>query len=134
MSRRLRHRATGATIAAVAVLGAAATAAYAYVTTDLVDFNLTESVSSYGSGAQFHVASGTDGAVSYRWLDVPSKTTVISGNSCADLSNLGSTSIPAGSTAYAGLFVGWANQCFVVRGRTASGSGSMTYYDGRIRR
>lgn len=134
MHRRFRRRAGSAIVAAMAVSGVAATTALAFVTTDLNDFNLTESVSSYGGGTQFHIASGTDGSVSYRWLDVPSKTTVISGNSCSDLANYGSTTIPSGNTSYTGLFSGWANLCFIVRGRTASGSGSMTFYDGRIQR
>lgn len=134
MHRRLRRHASSALAAAILGLGISAATAFAFVTTDLTDFNLTESVGSYGGGTQFHVSTGTDGSVSYRWLDAPSKATVVSGNSCSDLANYGSATISAGNTGYAGLFSGWTGLCFIVRGRTTNGSGSMTYYDGRIQR
>jgi hypothetical protein len=112
-----------------------ATVAYAYVTSDLNDFNLTETTATYGGGTQYHIATGTDGVSSYRWLDSPSKPTVMSNNSCADWGLLGTTSAyAAGDTSYHGLFVGSAGQCFVVRGRTQAGYGSMSLYDGRIQR
>ena len=98
-----------------------AAAAYAYVTTDVNNFNLTESVSTWPS--QFHVASGTDGLVSWRWLDSPNKATVISANRCTDYALFGSGSYGINDTSYHGLYWGSAGQCFVIRGRTAAGQG-----------
>lgn len=107
--------------------------AQAWVLTDTPDFNLTQSTVTYGS---YSISQSGDGSASYRWLDVPSKTTVISGNSCIDGSALGTPrTIPAGDVDYYGLFGGaGAGLCFLLRGRTASGQGNMTFYDGRIRR
>jgi hypothetical protein len=108
-------------------------AAHAWAYTDIVDFNLTETVVTYGL---YHISSSGDGSASYRWMDVPAKTTVISGNHCGDLAPLSTPrTIPAGDTSYYGLFGGKPPEyCFLLRGRTAAGQGSMTYYDGRIRR
>ena len=64
-------------------------------TSDLNDFNLTESTSHYGT--QYHVSTG-GATVSYRWLDSPSKATVISVNDCTDGSVLGSASSDRKST------------------------------------
>lgn len=110
-----------------------ASAAHAWAYTDIVDFNLTESTVTYGA---FHISASADGSASYRWVDSPAKTTVISGNDCSDLSPLSAPrTIPAGDTNYYGLFGGKPPTfCFLLRGRTAAGQGSMTYYDGRIRR
>ncbi|MDX6640810.1 MAG: hypothetical protein QOF12_1821 [Solirubrobacteraceae bacterium] len=134
MDRRARQRGAWLVVAACLLLGGLPATALAYVTTDLINFDLTETTSSYGGGTQFHISSGTDGWVSYRWLDVPSKDTVISGNFCSDLSLIGKSSIPSGNTAYHQLFNGFQGECFIVRGRTAAGEGSMTNYDGRIQR
>jgi hypothetical protein len=135
MDRRTRLFRTRASLAAALVAALAfAAPAFAYVTTDMNDFNLTETVSIYGGGTQYHIATGTDGWVSYRWLDSPSKTTVISGNTCQDWAQIGNTAISAADTSYHALFRGSASQCFVVGGRTAIGSGSMSLYDGRIQR
>jgi hypothetical protein len=132
MDRRSRVVAGFATIVMTLTF---ATLAYAYVTSDLTDFNLTESTSTYGGGTQYHIATGTDGWSSYRWLDSPSKATVISNNTCSDWWLLGNTSgYSAGDTSYHALFAGSSGQCFVVRGRTQVGQGSMTNYDGRIQR
>lgn len=129
MDRRLRR----AAILAACVTTLTFTAvAYAYVTTDLDNWNLTESTSTWGS--QFHIASGTDGWVSYRWLDSPSKVTVISANRCSDLAQFGADSIGVNDTSYHALFNNAAGTCFVLRGRTASGQGSMVNHDGRVRR
>jgi len=121
---------------AVAALGAIAVApatAGAWVFTDVVDFNLTQSTVTY---SDYSISQGGDGSASYRWLDVPAKTTVISGNSCTDGSALSTPrTIPAGDVNYYGLFGGGApGFCFLLRGRVATGQGSMTYYDGRVRR
>ena len=135
MDRRLRRfpARVSLTAALVAVLAFAAPA-FAYLTTDLNDFNLTETTSTYGSGSQYHISTGTDGWSSYRWLDSPSKTTVISMNNCQDLTLLGSSTYGAADTSYHALFNGFGAECFEVRGRTASGQGSMSLYDGRIQR
>jgi hypothetical protein len=131
MDRRIGHVALAT---CVITLTLAATA-LAYVTTDLIDWNLTESTSTWGGGTQFHIATGTDGWVSYRWLDAPNKTTVMSGNSCTDWSTIGSASAyGVNDTGYHLLFAGSAGQCFVMRGRTASGQGSMVNHDGRVQR
>lgn len=131
-SRRIAH----VTASACLLLGVAAPAAQSYVITDIVDFDLTTTTSTYGpgTGTQFHVASGTDGVVSYRWLDTTTVATVISGNSCSDLSNDGNHTYNAGVTDYRELFSGFAGQCFYLRGRTGSGMGSMSNKDGRVQR
>lgn len=121
---------------AIVLLTAAASpppSAHAWAYTDIIDFNLTEAASTYGV---FHISASGDGSASYRWVDSPSRTTVISGNNCADGSALSTPrTIPAGDTGYYGLF-GGANSgfCFLLRGRVAAGQGSMYYFDGRLRR
>lgn len=130
--RRLAARTLLAGLALSATLAAEAHAGFVY--TDIVDFNLTETTTSYGGGTQFHISSIGDGTVSYRWVDFPVKATVISGNSCSDLSPFGSHYYNAGVTDYRLLFSGFNGLCFILRGRTAAGQGSMTYYDGRLRR
>jgi hypothetical protein len=135
MDRRLRAlRACSALLAVMAGTLALTTRAYATVTTDLIDWNLTETVSRWGGGTQFHISTGGS-AVLYRWLDSPNKTTVISGNSCSDFSLLGSASTYGiGDTSYHTLFNGLAGQCFVLQGRTGAGQGSMVNHDGRVSR
>jgi hypothetical protein len=136
MDRRLRRiPARVSLVAALVAVLAAAAPALAYLTTDLNDFNLTETTSTYGNGSQYHISTGTDGWVSYRWLDSPSKGTVISGNTCQDWALIGGpASIGSGDTSYHSLFQGFGGECFVVRGRTQAGQGSMSLYDGRIQR
>lgn len=107
-------------------------AANAQVTNDLNNWNLTESRSQWPS--DFHISSSGDGWASYRWIDSPNKTTVISANSCHDLAGFGQASIGAGNTSYHYLFPGSPGHCFLLFGRTAIGSGSMVNHDGRIRR
>lgn len=120
--------------AAVCCAAAIPATASAQVTTDLTDWNLTETASSWGGGTQFHISSSGDGSVAYRWLDSPNKTTVISGNSCGDLTLYGTDTIGVGDTNYHTLFSGGAGLCFILRGRTSSGSGSMVNHDGRVSR
>ena len=74
-----------------------ASTAGAYVTTDITNYNLTESTSTY-NGGPYHISQSGGGPVSYRW------------------------------------FFGFVSQCFVLRGRTAVGYGSMNLHDGRLRR
>lgn len=131
MDRRLRRPVAGAALVA-ALFTAAAPAARAQVITDLNDFHLTESTTTWGS--QFHLSSTGGGLASYRWLDSPNKATVISANTCSDWALLGSASYGVGDTSYRSLFSGVVYECFVVRGRTTAGSGSLSYHDGRIKR
>jgi hypothetical protein len=130
VGRRCTRRAIAVLLAAC-VLAVGGTVAYAYVITNIVDFNLTETTSTYG---QYSVSAGTDGWVSYRWGDDPNHTTAISGNQCSDLALFGKADIPAHNTAYHALFHGWAGLCFALRGRTAPGAGSMVNHDGRLQR
>lgn len=138
MSGRMRLSAARAALVialAGSICAMSATVAVAYVTTDMNDFNLTESTSFYGAPTQYHISSGTDGWVSYRWLDSPSKSTVIGASRCSDLADIGTTvTIPAGNTNYQNLFNQGAGYCFAVHGRTSAGQGSMSLYDGRIQR
>ena len=76
-------------------------------TTDINDFNLTETTSTYGGGTQYHVTTGGS-TVGYRWLDSPIKTTVIFANACADLAYYGSDTIGVNDTNYHNLFLGSA--------------------------
>lgn len=131
---RLQHRTAAVLALVLACIGgcivpAAAVATFVY--TDIIDFNLTETTRTYGT---YSISGVGDGSVSYRWVDDPAHSTVISGNSCIDLSLYGKANIPAHNTSYFGLFTGSAYQCFALRGRTATGAGSMYYYDGRIQR
>lgn len=130
--RRVALTAVSATLAALA----GAPAAMAYVTTDMNNWNLTDQASTYGNGSvNFNISSGSDGHVSFRWLDSPNKTTVISGNTCGDYALLHDPiSIGSADTTYHEVFAGGTSQCFVLRGRTAIGSGSMVSHDGRVQR
>jgi hypothetical protein len=134
MDRRMRRSTVrAALLAATAATLTSAALAAGYVTTDLTPWNLTETTSTYGT--EFHIATGTDGWVAFRWLDSPTKATVVSGNACPDWSLIGaSQTIGGGDTSYHSLFRGFAGECFVLRGRTASGQGSMSGKDGRVRR
>lgn len=131
MNRRLRRSVAASLTAALMAAGATAASPALAGTTDLIDWNLTTSVSSYGGGTQFHISS-TGSSVSYRWLDSPNVGTVISGNACSDYSLYGSASIGVGDTSYKFLFSGSTGLCFVMRGRTTSGS--LSNHDGRINR
>ena len=103
--------------------------------TDLDDWNLTETTSTWGGGTQFHISSGGDGSAAFRWLDSPNKTTVISANTCTDVSLLGSATRSASTTrTTTTCSPARPGACFVLRGRTAIGSGSMVNHDGRIKR
>jgi hypothetical protein len=102
--------------------------------TDMNDWNLTESTSTYGGGTQYHISTGGS-TVEFRWLDTPNKITVISANSCSDWSQVNGSSVyQVNETSYHTLFSGYSGQCFVMRGRTASGQGSMVNHDGRVNR
>lgn len=132
-----RPRRTAGSLALACLLLAAAAGpaqAYTWVYTDIVDFNLSETTRSYNSGQNFHISTTGDGWASYRWVDYPDVDTVISGNSCSDLSLYGSHYYNAGVTVYRQLFWGPASTCFVLRGRTAAGQGYLYNHDGRLER
>jgi hypothetical protein len=129
-SARLRSALLAATVGALFLVAPA----FAAVWTNIDDWNLTETTSSAGGGTQFHISSGGS-LVQYRWLDSPNKSTVISVNNCADLALLGGPqTYGVGDTGYHNLYNGAANQCFILRGRTGSGQGSMSLHDGRVNR
>ncbi|MDA0178745.1 hypothetical protein OJ997_00435 [Solirubrobacter phytolaccae] len=133
-----RSRRAGGRLRAMALVAALAglvlpAGAAAQVPSDLTDWNLTETTSTWGS--TYHVSSSGGGPVQYRWLDTPAKATVVSGNSCSDLSLFGSpATIAINDTTYKLLFTGYTDLCFRLRGRTTSGSGSMVNHDGRVSR
>lgn len=118
-------------LAALCAYAISAGAASAYVYTDIIDFNLTQTTRTYGT---YSVSGVGDNSAYYRWVDDPAHSTVISGNSCIDLALYGKKDIPAHNIAYQRLFTGSPYQCFALRGRTATGAGSMYYFDGRIQR
>ena len=133
-SRRAGERLRAMALAAVCAGLLVPAAASAQAQNDLTDWNLTETTSTWGGGTNFHISTGGDGTAQFRWLDTPSKTTVISANACPDLALWGSATIGINDTTYKTLFGAPAGTCFVLRGRTAIGSGSMVNHDGRIKR
>lgn len=118
-------------LVALCACGVLTPVASGYVYTDIINFNLTGTASTYG---YFSISTIGDGAAYYRWVDDPAHSTIISANRCSDLALLGSASIAAHDTSYSWLFTGGASACFALRGRTAPGAGSMYYYDGRLQR
>ena len=130
MDRRLR---LWALVAACVTTLTFSAVAYA-LTTDMNDWNLTESTSTYGNGTQFHISSTGNHNAYFRWLDSPNKTTVISANYCSDWALINSNTHGVGDTTYHWLFGASEGFCFVMRGRTASGQGSMVNHDGRVDR
>src|SRR5690348_8810330 len=87
---------------------------YAYLTSDMNNFNLTESTTTWPT--QYHATTGSDGLVSWRWLDYPDKATVISANRCTDLAAFGVSNYGVGDTSYHGLYWALQGQCFMIRG------------------
>lgn len=130
MTRRLRLPV--AAVLACASLAALAQPAAAWVYTD-VRWSLDTSWKYYGGPTQLHISTSGDGSAYYRWLDSDmTKTTVISGAACGDLSGLGSSTFLGGDVTYHRLFWGNAGQCFVLRGRTTAGT--TIAHNGRLRR
>ena len=129
--RRLTAGTLTVLLAALCTCALPVSAASAYVYTDIIDFNLTETTRTYGT---YSISGVGDNSAYYRWVDDPDHSTVISGNSCIDLSLYGKASIPAHNTSYFKLFTGSPYQCFALRGRTATGAGPMSNHDGRIQR
>jgi hypothetical protein len=127
MFRRLR--ALGVCFAVLASLVFAARALA--LTSDLTDWNLTESTSTWPT--QYHISTGGS-LIQFHWSDSPNKTTVISANGCTDLSFLGSSSYGVNDTSWHSLYSGASGQCFVLRGRTGAGQGSMVNHDGQVSR
>jgi len=124
---------TAVALAALGVLTVPAMSgeALAFVYTDIIDFHVNESTRTYGT---YSISSIGNNTAYYRWVDDPDHTTVISGNSCADLALYGKNTIPAHDNRYYGLFRGSPYQCFALRGRTAFGAGAMYNHDGRLAR
>ena len=133
MNRSTRRAAVrGMVLAAMVSAAALPASARAQSTSELVDWNLTETTSTWST--QFHISSTGDGWAAFRWLDSPNKATVISANACIDLSFFGGDTIGVNDTNYHNLFWSGTGTCFVLRGRTTAGSGSMVNHDGRVRR
>lgn len=131
--RPMKSRATLVAVLAATAWCSLTANAQAWSYTNIIDWNLVDyQVRQYGNG--YTIGSTGDGAAYYRWADSPSKTTVISGNSCGDGSRYGKTDIAAGNTSYHGLFGGFTGLYFLLRGRTATGSGAMYNHDGVLRR
>jgi hypothetical protein len=120
-------------LAALAATAALALPQAAQAATTDVSWALGQTTVTYGPPTSFHISTGGS-AVDYRWLDTLTKDTVISANGCSDLGLLGSDAIGAGDTGYHRLFNGAPSQCFVLRGRVASGQGSTTTRTGRVSR
>jgi hypothetical protein len=130
MFRYVRRIAVLAPVCALAIFAASA---QAYTTHDINGITLTESYS-YISPLQYHISSGTDGEVAFRWLDAPGKDTTIQAVSCNDNTELGRSNYSSGATGFQTLFYGFNNQCFQLRGRTQAGQGSMANpHNGRVR-
>lgn len=136
MHRRLRASARLRSALLAALFGGLimVVPALAY-TSDVNDFNLTETTHWYGpgTGTEFHVSTG-GASVTYQWLDSPSKATVISSNNCGDYALLGSPkSYSQNDTSVRTLWgSGLSQQCFVLQGRTQAGEGTMNLHDGRL--
>jgi hypothetical protein len=134
MIRRRRLLAACAALAAAVLLSTPA-ASQAWVTTDVHNWALSETWSSYDGGTQYHISSSGDGSVAYRWLDGNlTRTTIIAGVSCSDYNIYGQSTIGGGDTSYHTLFSSGTGLCFVLRGRTPAGSGSTIPHEGRLRR
>lgn len=134
MDRRMRAFKACLALLAVTFGGLALSSQARAATTDLDNWNLSEGLTQWGPPTQFHVSSGGS-AVQFRWLDTPNKVTVISANNCIDWSTLGASStFGVNDTSYHTLHNGYSGQCFILRGRTAAGQGSMTNHDGRVSR
>jgi hypothetical protein len=135
MDRRFHaHRACSALLALTLVGLVFSASARAAVTTDIVDWNMTESLSQAGGGTQFHISTGGS-LIQYRWLDSPNKSNVVSANTCTDFALLGSVAgYGVGDTGYHSLYSGTQGQCFILQGHTNAGQGSMVNHDGRVSR
>jgi len=92
---------------------------------DLVDYEVRTWPTSFTATTLF--------GASFRWLDDPDHTTVISTNRCSDLAFYGKAEIPAHNTSYHNMSTG-GNSCFRARGRTAFGAGGLYSHDGRMNR
>ncbi|MEA2171787.1 MAG: hypothetical protein QOF76_5087 [Solirubrobacteraceae bacterium] len=122
-----------AALAAACAFGIFAAPASAYVTHDISNITLTESFSNIGSSA-YHVSSGTDGGVAFRWLDAPGKDTVIRAVNCDGSTEYGRHTFSAGSIDFATLFSAGTNTCFQLQAKTVSGQGVMANpHNARVR-
>lgn len=133
MGRTTRRGIAAALTAACVLLSIAAEANAAFSYTDIVDFDLSGSWSAYGGGTQYHISTGGDGTISYRWVDTTSVDNIVSANVCSDGSQYGQWYYNAGVTVYRQLYSGSAGLCFLLMGKTAGGS-VMYSRDGRLQR
>ena len=131
--RTARPRAGRVVALAILLLALAAVPASAQVTTDINNWALGPSTTTYGNGTQFHISQSGGGPVDYRWLDSDmTKTTVISVNACVDYALYGKSTFDGGDTSYHRLLNAGPGLCFVFRGRT--NAGTTIPHDGRLRR
>ncbi|MBO9534115.1 MAG: hypothetical protein J7513_14180 [Solirubrobacteraceae bacterium] len=129
MRKRLRRPRIGRTtlsLAGAALLAVPATAS-ANVYTDIPDFNISETPVTYSS----YLATSSSG-VQYRWVDSPWKGNAVQTASCYSNSQYGAAYYPPGTTIYQGIGTVPNGACFNLRGWTATGQGSMSFYDGRL--
>ncbi len=98
-------------------------------TNEIIDFNLTESFSTYG----WYTTTSSSG-IQYRWLDSPAKSTNIITATCATNAQLGGANYSVGQTNYQLVGSAGSGVCFALRGRTLPGQGTMSLYDGRLSR
>ncbi len=98
-------------------------------TNEIIDFNLTESLSTYST----YTTTSSSG-IQYRWVDSPSKSTYITTANCFTNVPLGGANYSAGQTSYQLVGSAGSGVCFALRGRTQTGQGSMFFYDGRLSR
>lgn len=132
MSRRLRPALACAALVAACMATAAPAQA---ITTDITNWSLNEAWKYYGggSGVQFNTSVDGDGTVDFRWADSSmTKTTIIAAVTCGDYTELGRKTFQGGDTSFKQIFDGFNGQCFVLRGKTESGT--TTPHDGRLRR
>lgn len=98
-------------------------------TNEIIDFNLTESLSTYST----YTTTSSSG-IQYRWVDSPWKATYITTANCFTNVSLGGANYSAGQTSYQLVGSAGSGVCFALRGRTQAGQGSMFFYDGRLSR
>lgn len=98
-------------------------------TSEIIDFNLTESLSTYG-----YYTTTTSSGIQYRWVDPPWKATYITTANCFTNAYLGAANYASWQTNYQTVGSAGSGVCFALRGRTQAGQGSMYYYDGRLSR
>lgn len=125
----MRTRAVAGTTLAALALGASS--AGAFVTNDITDYNVCESV---GSPVGGWTTTDASHHVNYRWLDDPNHSTVVSTVDYYNLAFIGKADIPAHNTGYFMAGDGANQFSFKLRSRTNPGGGCMYDHDGRVQR